>query len=53
MEAKVQITKISYKCKWGLTGFYPSMVFIAYVYNSGDHSVLINDLYACLHVLSK
>ena len=37
----------------GLTGFYPSMVFIPLVYNSGDQNVLINDWYACLQVLSK
>ena len=29
------------------------MVFIPLVYNSGDQNVLINDLYACLQVLSK
>ena len=49
------MTKISYECKWDLTGSYPNMVFIALVYNrtSGDQNVLINDWYACLHVLSK
>ena len=49
----MQITKISYECRWGLTGFYPSMVFIPLVYNRGDQNVLINDWYACLQVLSK
>ena len=40
---------------WGLTGFYPSMVFITLVYNSGDKNVcyIINDWYTCLHVVSK
>ena len=41
----MQITKMSYECKWGLTGFYPSMVFIALVYNSGNQNVVINDWY--------
>ena len=47
--------KISYEYKWGLTGFHPSMIYIALVYNSGDQNVLINDWYACIHVqvLSK
>ena len=38
-----------------LTGSYPSMVFIALVYNSGNQNLLINDWYwyVCLHVLSK
>ena len=52
-KAKVWITKISYECKWGLTGFYPNMGFIVLVYNSGNQKVLINDCYACLQVLSK
>ena len=30
-----------------------SMVFTALVYNSGSQNILINDWYACLHVLSK
>ena len=29
------------------------MIFIALDYNSGDQNVLMNDWYACLHVLSK
>ena len=29
------------------------MVFIALDYNSGSQNILINDWYACLHVLSK
>ena len=29
------------------------MVFISLFYNSCDQNVLINDWYACLHVLSK
>ena len=37
----------------GLTGFYPSIIFIPLVYNSCDQKVLINDWYACLQVLSK
>ena len=41
------------ECRWGLTGFYPSMVFVPLVYNSGDQNVLINDWYACFQVLSK
>ena len=36
-----------------LIGFYPSMVFIVLVYNSGNQIVLMNDWYACLQVLSK
>ena len=32
---------------------YCSMVFIALVYNSGSQNILINDWYACWHVLSK
>ena len=36
-----------------LIGFYPSMVFIVLVYNSGNQIALINDWYACLQVLSK
>ena len=54
--SEVEITKMSYECRWGLTGFYPSMVFIALVYNrvnSSDQNVLLNDWYACLQVLSK
>ena len=47
------ITKISYECSWGLTGFYPSMVVIPLLYNSGDQNVSINDCYVCLQVLSK
>ena len=45
------IAKISYECRWDLTGFYPSMVFIPLVYNNSDQNMLINDWYACLHVL--
>ena len=41
------------ECKWGSTGFYPNMVFIGLVYNSGYQIVLINDWYACVQVLSK
>ena len=53
-EAEVKMTKISYECKWGLTGFYPSMVlYIALVYNSGNQNVLINDLYVRLYKLNK
>ena len=37
----------------GLSGFYPSMVFIGLVYNSGNRNMLLNDWYACLQVLSK
>ena len=29
------------------------MICIALVYNSGNQAVLINDWYACLHLLSK
>ena len=29
------------------------MAFIALVYDSGSQNILINDWYACLHVLSK
>ena len=47
------MTKISYECKWGLTGFYPNMIFIALIYNSRDQNVLINGWYARLHELSK
>ena len=43
----------NYEYKWGLIGFYPSMVFIVLVYNSGNQIVLMNDWYACLQVLSK
>ena len=32
---------------------YYSTVFIALVYNSGSQNILLNDWYACLHVLSK
>ena len=32
---------------------YYSMVFIVLVYNSGSQNILLNDWYACLHVLSK
>ena len=39
------ITKIFYEYKWGLTGFYPSMVFVELVYRSGNQNVLINDWY--------
>ena len=52
-KAEVWIIKISYECKWSLTGFYPSMVFIGHVYNSGNQNVLIIDWYAWLQVLSK
>ena len=38
-----KIIEISYKCKCGLTGFYPSMVFVVLVYNSGNQNVLINE----------
>ena len=44
---------ITLECKWGLTGFYPSMVFIVLIYNSGNQNVLINDWYAWLQVISK
>ena len=41
------------RVQFGFTWLLPSMVFIGLVYNSGDQNVLINDWYACLHVLSK
>ena len=44
------ITKISYECRWG---FNWQHTFIRLVYNSGDQNALINDWYACFHVLSK
>ena len=48
------LTKISYEYRWGLTGFYRSMIFIRLVYNySGNQTVLINDCYACFQVISK
>ena len=45
-------TTPSTKC-FPLECAYYSMVFIVLVYNSGSQNILINDCYACLHVLSK
>ena len=32
-----------------VTGFYPSMIFIALVYNNGDWNELISDWHVSLH----
>ena len=32
---------------------YYCMIYIKLVYNSGSQNILINDWYACLHVVSK
>ena len=43
VEAKVVITKISCRWKCGLAGFYLMRDFIAFVCNSVNQNVIVND----------